>query len=330
MYHARFVDINRINYLNVIDCKSLSFYSEFATHIGTVCMVFFFFMSAFWFYRGLDTKEELFKRWKKRIKTLLIPFILWSLIILFYSVTYNGLVFKVEDVFFLFFETPIAGPLWYILGLLILQLFSPLVLYIKKHKKITIAFFIFVALYIFLRKYDFIPTYLIFENWWWYENLLSYTPVYILGVYLGIYHNNLVIEKEYLSKKYTIIGIVLLIISFVLWHFFKEIKYNFEIFYSVIELIGIWFVLKPSLCKWDIPGFLNCNFYIFALHNPILIPQTQKYIDMFLNNHSVFGLEMVAIKVFQIIIIVIISILIKFIASKVLSEKANYYLTGGR
>lgn len=111
MYHGSWVDREKIHYLNSIDHKSLALYLRFASHIGIVCMVFFFFMSAFWFYKDLNTKEELLKKWKKRIKTLLVPFIIWSLILLLYKILCNELVFKFKDIFYLFFEHPVAGPL---------------------------------------------------------------------------------------------------------------------------------------------------------------------------------------------------------------------------
>lgn len=211
-----------------------------------------------------------------------------------------------------------------------MQLFSPIILNLKKHKKIIGVCFCIISLYIFLRNFNYIPNYLSFKNWWWYENLLYYTPVYLLGTYFGMYHSDLITNKEYISKKYTKIGIVLLIIAFILWYFFKEVNYNLEIFYSLIELVGIWFVLKPSSCEKDIPRLLCCNFYIFALHNPILLPRTQSILNTFVNHHTVVGVEMVVIKVIQVAIVVVISMLVKLIVSKCLPKKINYYLTGGR
>ena len=177
---------------------------------------FFFFMSAFWFYKDINTKEDLINKWKKRIRTLIIPFLCWTLILFIYKLLFAGLEFKIEDTFFHLFEKPVAGPLWYLLALLLLQLLSPIILIIKKHKKTTILFLSFISLYLILRRFGIVPTFLVFDRWWWYENVLTYTPVYLLGCYIGMYHKNIIIEEEYNSKIYTIIGVILLFVSFIL------------------------------------------------------------------------------------------------------------------
>ena len=330
MYHAQWLNSDSIRYINGLDHEALSFYSRFANHIGTACMTFFFFMSAFWFYKGVDTKDDLLKKWKKRIKTLIIPFLSWTVILFIYKMLFLGLEFRFEDIFFHLFEKPVAGPLWYLLALLLLQLISPLLIYLKKHKKVIITLFSFISIYIILRKLNYIPTFLVFDRWWWYENVLTYMPAYLLGVYLGMYHSNLLTEKDYTSKNYTIIGIVLLIIAFLLWHYYLNVSGVFTTFYSLIEIVGIWFVLKPSICKRAMPEVINCTFYIYALHNPVLVPLTQKVINFFLRNSFVCGFGMIIIKLMQIIAIVLISSIVKFIIVKFLPKNVDSYLTGGR
>ena len=329
MYHARWINLDNVRYINNIDRISLDYYSNFANHIGTVCMTFFFFMSSFWFYKDLNTKDDLIKKWKKRIKTLLIPFIIWSFILLIYKIMFSGLQFKWDHLFYYFFEKPVAGPLWYLLALLILQLFSPLLLHLKKYKKITITLLCLISAYVVLRRVGYIPTLLTFSRWWWYENLISYIPIYLLGSYLGMYYSNLVVEKEYESRKYTIIGVILLILSFILWNFFNLTSYIL-ILYSLIELIGIWLILKPSFCKKEIPKYIDCAFYVYALHNPVLIPVTNKLYQSIINNYSISGLRIISIKIIQIITILVICVVIKYILLNYLPSKLNKYLTGER
>ena len=330
MYHAQWLNSDSIRFINGLDHEAVSFYSRFANHIGTVCMTFFFFMSAFWFYKGVDTKDDLLKKWKKRIKTLIIPFLSWTVILFIYKMLFLGLEFRFEDIFFHLFEKPVAGPLWYLLALLLLQLISPLLIYLKKYKKVTITFLSFLSLYIILRKLHYIPTLLVFDRWWWYENVLTYMPMYLLGVYLGMYHSDLLIEKDYMSKRYTIIGVFLLIVSFVLWHYFINVSGVFTTIYSMIEIFGIWFIFKPSMCKKSMPKIIDCTFYIYALHNPVLVPLTQKVINVFLRNNYIYGFEMIVIKLIQIIAVVMISSFIKFMVIKLLPKKVDSYLTGGR
>ena len=166
MYHARWIDYFNIVYSNVIDRKLLSLYFLFAEHIGTVCMTFFFFMSAFWFYKGLDNIQDIFVKWKKRFRTLLIPFLLWTLILGIYKIANCEITLRIDNLFYYLFQSPVAGPLWYILGLLILQFLSPFLLLFKKNLKISTVLFTSLIAYVLLRNFNFIPHLFSFDNWW--------------------------------------------------------------------------------------------------------------------------------------------------------------------
>ena len=97
-----------------------------------------------------------------------------------------------------------------------------------------------------------------------------------------------------------------------------------------MELVGIWFILKPRLCEKDIKDFFKSNFYIYALHNPILIPITNLVIFRFLSKITVFcGIGVVITKIVQLIIIVILSSVARFIVIKTI-PKLDEYLVGGR
>lgn len=328
MYHARWIDYFNIEYSNIIDRKILSFYFRFAEHIGTVCMTFFFFMSAFWFYKGTNSNKDILNKCKKRLKTLLIPFLLWTIILGLYKIGNSEISLASNNIFYYIFESPVAGPLWYILGLLILQLLSPIFILFKKNKKITTFLFVFGIGYVLLRNFNIIPHMLSFKNWWWYNNLIYYLPAYLIGAYIGLYFPTFLIEKKYEKKSHTIMGVVLLVVCFILWHYFND--YRFILIYALIELVGMWLVLKPSIFKKTIPTFLSCEFYVFALHNPILIPKTKQWLVNLLNNIKLSGVEVVFIKTFQLLIILLISCLIRLLIRKLLPKIVDQQLTGGR
>lgn len=328
MYHAKVVYGYNISYLSSFDKSIFNIYDGFANHIGFVCMVFFFFASAFWFYRNIDSKEELFKKYKKRLKTLLIPFISWTIIIGIYQLIMGQITIRLDNILEHLFLNPIAGPLWYILGLFILQLLAPLVVKLKKNKPIILSIFGIITIYIFLRTIGVIPHLLTFEKWWWYNNLIYYVPAYLTGVYVGMYHNDLLLIKEYNERKYTYIGIVLLIMSIVFWTY-CNIK-ALLIIYCFIELIGIWFILKPKFCEKDIKEFFKSNFYIYSLHNPVLIPITNMIIVRYLSKIvTLCGITTVITKLIQIAIIVLISCIIRFLTIRII-PKLDECLTGGR
>ena len=330
IYHSSSLDIFNIKQLNDFDNLTLSLYVILADNIGYVCMVFFFFMSGFWFYKGLESNKDTMKKMKKRVHTLLIPFLIWTVILGFYKICTSQMTVSFENIFYHVFQSPIVGPLWYILGLLILQLFAPLVVLLKKKRKLVMTLFSMIIIYISLRNLKIIPKFLEFENWWWYNNLIFYTPVYMIGAYMGMYYPDILLKREYGNKKYTYIGIMLIIIVFIFWNYLvTDIDYLY-IMYSIIDIIGLWFILKPKLCSKEIPDFFNCGFYIYALHNPVLIPITSKIIELILGNHVVICIEVLLIKIIQICIIVIICAVGRKISSKMFPEKFYYYLTGGR
>ena len=330
MYHNCSTNIFNINITSSLDNVILSFYLKFAEHIGYICMVFFFFMSAFWFYKGTESNKDTLKKWKKRIKTLLIPFLVWTVIIGGYQVVVWDMTFNLKDIFYHLFETPIAGPLWYILGLLILQLFAPIIIPLKQKKKIVTIIFSLIIIYISLRTLKIIPHFLEFKNWWWYNNLIFYTPVYILGAYIGMYYPDILLKLEYNAKKHTHIGLILLLTVLLFWHFITPNTNFLNIIYPIISIIGFWLILKPRFCSKNLPDFLNCGFFMFALHQPVLIPITNKFITLIIKNHSVIGTEVVLIKIIQLCAIIIISGVARKLASLIFSKNINYYLTGGR
>ena len=330
MYHNRHINNYYIISRNTLDELSLALYLRIAEHIGVICMVFFFFMSAFWFYNGLNNNKEVLIKWKKRIKTLLVPFIIWSIIIAIYKVSISDIVLNKDNIFYYFFISPIGRPLWYILGLLILQLFSPIIISLKKRKNIIKISFSLIIIYIFLRCINIIPPFLSFELWWWYDVLIYYIPIYLIGAYIGMYHPDILLKKEYNEKIHTYIGILLLTISFNALSIIKQSNLMITILFSIIYLIGFWLILKPKYFQKKISDFFNCNFYIYALHFSILIPKTDELITQLLHNQILYNIELVLIKIIQIFIIVLISAIIRKIVTKIFPKQVDYCLTGGR
>ncbi|MFD2966837.1 acyltransferase family protein [Sphingobacterium bambusae] len=113
-------------------------------HIGQLAVPFFFVFSGYFFF--LKSKSWSFSTYTdqlgKRVKTLLIPYIFWNVIIvaiivtLQVSYTFLGLginanyrVLQINTVFDLFWGLPINIPLWYIRDLMVMVVLSPLFYY---------------------------------------------------------------------------------------------------------------------------------------------------------------------------------------------------------
>lgn len=328
--HTRHFGMFNIKPLNDVDRFILSTYMKTAEQIGYISMVFFFFMSGFWFYKGLNSYKDIIKKWKRRIHTLLIPYLIWTVIIGTYQVCTSQITINFNNIFYHIFETPVTGPLWYILGLLILQLFAPIILSLMKNRKLLTMLFSIIIIYISLRSLNIIPNLLEFKDWWWYNNLIYYIPVYLIGSYIGMYHQDIIIKNEYNQKIYTYIGISLLIIVFIFWTYLITDIHYLNLIYAIISMIGLWFILKPKLFSKKLPDFLNCSFFLFALHKPILKPLTYQITKFILGNNAIFCLEALLIRSIELIIIFLFSAIIRKISSKIFFKKFYYYLTGGR
>ena len=88
---------NKISFLSLIMIvgvimyhSDLRYLSDYATILSMVIMPYFFAVSGFFAVRGL-TRTNCFERIKKRVKTLLIPYILWNLVqVIYYLIVSNN------------------------------------------------------------------------------------------------------------------------------------------------------------------------------------------------------------------------------------------------
>ena len=89
-------------------------------------------------------------------------------------------------------------------------------------------------------------------------------------------------------------------------------------------------IFKTTFSKKELPKFLNCSFFVYALHGPILIPITRKIIFKFLKDSYICGVELIILKLFQILLILACSYIIKIICKFIFSKKKYDGLSGGR
>ena len=71
-YHGNQLNKYTMRYINKADYHFLDLYVRLTNYVGNLCMVFFVFMSAFWFYSSIHSIEECILKCKKSIKTMFI------------------------------------------------------------------------------------------------------------------------------------------------------------------------------------------------------------------------------------------------------------------
>lgn len=128
------------------------FFSKVISHLAVPC---FFFISGYLFFYNIDELNKLtyITKLKKRIKTLLIPYLLWNsfaVIIDFYNFKNNSsfsdsIIHTASNLWYYFYN-PLDYPLWYVRNLIILSIISPL--YFKIINKGPIFFAILLLLFL--------------------------------------------------------------------------------------------------------------------------------------------------------------------------------------
>ena len=236
--------------------------------LANVAVPYFFVVSGFMLARHVDVAGWWRKETVKRLRTLLIPYLLWNLI--YWSVFYlpkiisgqirltfcgDGGIGKALGL--LPFYSPIISHLWFVRSLMLLVLFSVLLVWMCRTKRIgllalavaMIFYFVAPSLY---RHYD------DWENWFAVKSFLQGIFYFTVGIYL-CYHPVTIEHPKWMGGVAFIFGVVL----FALRHMLPIIEFQVECAAIAFSLIGIWLLLPVlTFPKW----LTACSFPIYCLH----------------------------------------------------------------
>lgn len=333
--HAQFSITN-----NPSDVSLYGVVSHFFTlAISQVAVPLFFFISGCLYFR--DYKEYTValyvQKQKRRIKTLVVPFITWntffwllfSLFILVAPALVNGGIpsiahVTVKDVVWVYWGNstggPIDFPLWFIRDLITVTILSPLIYYgVMKYRVGVIAMLILTCLWVFSIPLSFLG-----------NNMCMCLFFFSLGGYL-----NKVLQSKATSNFSLLrdgLGGAILIFVFLLLSILSTINF-YEWKQSVISLVsnrGLVLVGIPAMyalvdrhhvffdrCKDIIPA--DCVFFIFASHG-FLITIIKRVIERTaIDNQVVYTLLYFVIVLFTIAICVLLHKALKSFTPRLLS-----------
>lgn len=235
----------------------------FSSILGNLAVPFFFFVSGYFFFTQLHQwnvgmwKEKMIKR----LHTLAIPYLLWAVIIPLATytlkATYDTL--TKELVFadaMTIIRWPLNAPTWFLLTLIILCLFSPIILYlVRKSRGLVLA--IPGILYLIDFK---IP-------------IAGFEPVGWFFFMWGACHQ--ILEKDVLTvvgkAKLPVICISMIVIAAmysVRWTDYELYKFLDRVF-CVVGLMTVFILTSSILRKYDIkiPSVLvESSFLIYVAH----------------------------------------------------------------
>ena len=226
---------------------------------------FFMMLAAFLLYRDM-TEDNIRSKWHRRVKTLLIPWLIWNLIgMISYHDFDKGIVYLLRN----FITSRFCGQLWFVEALWFFLLFIPLFRRIFRMKYVSeiVLAIVFVGIYLcvlFLRGADFFPSEISRSE---VIRVIAHVPAYCLGTYLGLNHAEFVMSEEY-NSRHRIASLVIAGIVLILPYVFSDnfIGYTF----GTLKCIGVWLIFSKKYFTFEPKWWMQISFYTYAIHNFVL------------------------------------------------------------
>ena len=304
---------------------------EFLFYLFEAAVPMFFMISGYLFYRTFSiekTKEKL----KSRVKTLLVPYLIWNVVYAVFFVTmsligfvknihieWNGkIVLQILNSDF--------SPLWFVKYLMIFTLIAPIMYYVFKNKYFgAIAILGMISLNVLAYVFGIIKAPLDVN-----ENsivMLNYQYIfYAIGAWAGLNCRDWV-ENPTKSKRIISLVAVCVLCAVYFTPIFKIdviVSHTFRIFFA----IAVWFVFDwvPEI---KMNSWLKMSFWIYCTHT-IVIQCIQRVISIVLSDFiGATNLLWVAEWFILPIVVVIALIFIGIYMQKYLSKVYNV-VTGNR
>jgi len=287
-------------------------------------MSYFFAVTGFLFFRNFTMKEYPAKI-KNRVFSLLIPFVLWQIIFAVIDT-----VFKLQPVTFTEFLRrtfllevwPVDAALWYVYGVFLLALLSPLVFLIIKRKTLGWVLIIVIMLLTEARDKIDIPAFKAVLHYGYVENIVYFFPAYFTGAFYGYHFKNA-------SSDCLFYLVPALLIAFLFNNMIDNLFFNISLMVLPVALI----FLLPPIRFLENRKVYRLSFLMYALHQPLIWKLSPFVLDFYTNYISKIltsaALASVLTRLILLGIDMGIAALIYFVFSR-LSPRFLAMLSGGR
>lgn len=247
--------------INAFDMKWNTFIGYTFESVAALAMSYFFMVTGFLLFYDLSFKNY-FEKIRKRLYSLLLPYLLWQIIIMLKIVIMGGQGWTLRmflERTFLMQSWPPDGALWYLYAVFVLALISPIFIIIFKNKSIGLLSVMVLMIAVYRLNLLSDSMVVAFRSYGYIGNVLYYFPSYIIGAYYGIHTNEASNDKE---LKY--------ILAILFMAMFIEGLYS-GFFYDVTKkvmpvLLLYLFPIIPCLKERKI---YRLSFLIYAVHHPI-------------------------------------------------------------
>ena len=326
LFHSHWAGGLHYKASGAFDASSYQAFRAFSSNIRYVALAFFFFFSAFWFSYGIKTKGSVTAEFKKRVRSLIIPFIAWNVIAIAIGLTTGDIVINtIQDLVYIL-TLPYDAPLYYMVCILIYMIIFALPVYRFRENRnkllisgivISLASVVIAALYS-EQLYSFL---------FWLKNLFIFMPVFAVGVIFGVLLPEKIISERKTDMKTIVIGAVVMISSFiVLCMNPAEILCPFL---GLTTFFGLWLILDSKLFRKPIPTFFDAGMYIYAMHYTMLMPFIEDKIWRIFAKTYLSGWKIILIKLTELVTIILAACVTRYIIRKI-APKIDKVLSGGR
>ena len=296
-------------------------------NLQNICVPMFFFISGYLFFRNFSM-DKLGYKCKKRIKSLVIPYLIWNIIAFIYSYLIMKILGANVDIpnsalgIVLSVINAEYSVLWFVKHLIIFTIFAPLIYFLFKDKKVgavTLIFILILVMFSIQSGYLTIPLKLTSNSIWIY---LYEGIYYFLGSYFSL---NWKKECEMFNCKRSKIclAFIIFLLMFNVYITFHSVSVNTRIIFRLLFCINLFFCfdLLPDI---EIKWWMKISFFIYCLHMYPLQLSQQLLIRLFLNNW---------VQLFSYLFMPVFSILLCILLAKILMNgfpKLWNIVTGGR
>lgn len=254
--------------LGPADLAVLSAFKRHFQVVGTLGMAHFFIISGFLLYYHADDANVKSKL-KRRVKSLLVPFLLWNAITALRQFVTDGGVFpaqSLKELLLGFSFNPFDGPLWYVFWLLILMLAAPLLV---KRKK-TVAAIAVVSFVI--SAFNLYPASL--QDWvgfYWIRRAVFYLPCYFGGAFLALHCPDVIAKEQYDAQKIRWIACAVLAGLIVLTAVVQLDRFSSSVV-LVLTPVAAWLAVPAKYFSFPMGLPFRISFFIYATHGSVFMP----------------------------------------------------------
>ena len=229
--------------------------SYFVVMNGIVCMSFFFLVTGFLLFYKLDF-QNLGTKLKKRVFTLLVPYVIWELLFSLKAVVQgSGWTASelLKQIFFLRIWPPL-GAFWYLYAVFLLALLSPVLLVLFRRKKLSVVLLALMILALeVLKKYA-------YPRFGYLGNIVLYLPAYMAGAMFGIHYDG---QKDADRIRFLI---TMLFLGMVLDYQFPQ----FALMMTALAVAGASIFVFPVAPWMENRKVYRLSFLLLALHQTVI------------------------------------------------------------